>query len=150
MSDDPNCDLIAKLSPTMFASVFSASGRKSRESYFARHRIRAVRGKHGVPTSQDRNARVEKLHQQLIEVSDPELCDELLRTWLLTRRPMLAAALDHLQIAHQDGLTNSDEVERFKSLDAKQNQELRAALADAASPEEIDIYLSYMGAPSLA
>ena len=64
----------------------------------------------------------------------------------MSRRPILCAALDHLQIPHQDGLTDSDDVAKLAELGAEGLADLRAQLAPVAQDWEIDSYLRFMGA----
>ena len=69
-----------------------------------------------------------------------------MRSWLLTKTEMLCAALDHLGIEHENGLTESDDVEKIGKLSAKELKALVKVLEDVASKDEIGIYLKFMGA----
>src|SRR5688572_17334729 len=111
--------IVREMSQEKFLEVFGASGRKAREAYFARHDIKKPRKLSGLPKAGAKSeARAATLHEVLAERDDEELVEELLRVWLMTKRPMLAAALDFLEIPHEEGLTESDDVKKFESLEA--------------------------------
>jgi hypothetical protein len=140
--------IIRSLSPELFNDVLSASSRQSREVYFHRHGIKAPPASRGFSKPGAKNAaRAHALFEALAERKDEELSEEVLRTWLLSKRPLLSAALDHLKIAHVDGLTDSDDVERFTKLGTGEVKALVKALSQVGTPDEIRIYLEYMGTP---
>ncbi|MFC1610181.1 hypothetical protein ACFL6C_04435 [Myxococcota bacterium] len=149
MADDENkvpySDVLSSVSAELFAAIFSASSRKARETYFHRHGVRSsskVRfSKPGAKTE----ARIAQLYEVLKTEEDDEMAEEMLRTWLLTKRPMLSAALDHLGIEHDSGLTESDDINKFEKLGKKEVRNIVEKLADHASREEIAVYLRFMG-----
>ena len=59
------------------------------------------------------------------------------------------AALDHLDIEHFDGLTDSEDVERFEKLNLKELKELVGILKGVAPIDEVEIYLRYMGSKNV-
>lgn len=133
-----------------FAEILAASSRKTREGYFHRHQIRAPKAQ-GLPRAGAKHAYcVRALHVQLRGKADEALAEEALRTWLLGQRSLLGAALDHLGIAHQEGLTDSDEVSRIEKLTAAERAALVAALMPVAPADDVQLYLNFMGAPEAA
>jgi hypothetical protein len=76
---------------------------------------------------------------------DDEMAEEILRTYLLSKREMLAAALDYLGIAHVDGLTDSDDVAKFTKLKVSEIKSLSLALKAHASLDDVALYLKFMG-----
>ena len=139
-----------ELSREKFSEIFSASSRKAREAYFSRHNVRKARRVSGLPRSgETKEARTAALHDLLQTREDDEMVEELLRTWLLTKRPLLAAALDHLDIPHQEGLTESDDVEKFTHLTPDELAALLGHLCQTAPAEDVAIYLKFMGAPGV-
>jgi hypothetical protein len=141
--------ILRDLSAERFAEIFAASARKARETYFHRHRIRTpkVAGS-GLKVGRKTEARTAALHAALAAQDDDEMAEEILRTWLLGRRPLLGAALDHLGIAHEEGLTESDDVKKIAELSGAELKKLVAALRgqDVAPADDIAIYLKYLGA----
>ena len=139
--------ILRTLSPEKFAEVLAASSRKAREVYFHRHGVRAPQSASRLPKP---GAKTELRTAALYEVfktqDDDELAEEMLRTFLLTKRAMLAKALDHLGIAHQNGLTESDDVKKFESLSQKELRALAQALEGVAPRDEVALYLKFMGA----
>lgn len=139
--------IVRGLSEDKFSEVLTASTRQARETYFSRHRVEAPKkSKQGFAKPGAKNeARAKALHAVLSQADDDEMCEEILRTWLLTKRPMLAAALDHLKIPHNDGLTESTDLDKVTELSGRALKELVAAVSQRAPKEDIAIYLKYLG-----
>lgn len=138
--------IVRSLNAEKFSEILSTSGRKAREVYFHRHSIRSPKTS-GIPKAGAKNEfRTNALFAALQKRDDEELSEEMLRTWLLTKRELLSAALDHLKIEHKDGLTDSDDVSRIEKLTGKELQDLAGALKKIAPEDEIAIYLKFMGA----
>ncbi len=138
--------IVRSLSAEKFAEILSTSGRKAREVYFHRHNIRPPKTS-GIPKVGAKNEfRTNALFDALQKRDDEELAEEMLRTWLLNKRPLLSAALDHLKIEHKDGLTDSDDVNRIEKLSEAELKGLVAALKKIAPEDEVAVYLKFMGA----
>jgi hypothetical protein len=138
--------LVCSVSLERFLDILAAAPRQAREIYFHRHGIRIPKAR-GMPKAGAKNAvRGAQLYECLHHHTDEELAQELLRVWLLSKRPMLACALDHLGIAHNNGLTDSDDVAKFAELKGKAAQDLLAKLAAVSSHEDAALYLRFMGA----
>lgn len=138
--------LIRSVTPEKFVEILNASARQAREVYFHRHSIRAPKTR-GLPKAGAKNEyRAAQLFTVLSQNDDDELAEEVLRTWLLTKRTMLAAALDHLKIPHQDGLTDSDDVSRIEKLPPSELKALFEAISAESPKDEAALYLRFMGA----
>lgn len=151
MADDeskiPYTDVLRSVTPEKFSEIFSASSRKARETYFHRHGVRGKGGSGFARPGAKTEARIAKLYDVISSgADDDEMAEEILRTWLLTKRAMLAAALDHLGIEHQDGLTESEEVAKFGKLSKKDVAKMLPALEAHGSNEDAVVYLKFMGA----
>ena len=141
-------DIVRSATAEKFTEMVSASSRKAREVYYHRHGIHAPKVK--IPKAGAKNeVRNAKLYESVRSRDDDDMCEEILRCWLLTKRPMLAAALDHLGIPHQEGLTESEEVNKMSELSADAAKALVDTLTPVATPEDIAIYLRFMGVSSL-
>lgn len=133
-----------------FSEMIQASSRKAREIYFHRHNIRAPKNNGRLIKPGAKNeARTQELYKLLQATLDDNLAQEVLRTWLLTKRAMLARALDHLGIAHENGLTQSDDVQKIEKLSAKEIKGLVAAIGESAPREDVLVYLRFMGAANV-
>ena len=63
------------------------------------------------------------------------MCEELVRNWLYTKRPLLKATLDHLGVKNDNGLVDEDPV-FFQELSAEKVKELVTHLtAQGHQPE---------------
>ncbi len=153
MSDNDNqieyTTLLRALSAEKFAEIMGASSRKARETYFHRHDVRAPSGVRFVKPGAKNEARTAKLFDVLKQEADDELAEEVLRTWLLTKREMLIAALDHLSIEHDNGLTESEDLDKFEKLSAKEAKGLLTKLDGIATRDDVAIYLKFMGTPAV-
>jgi hypothetical protein len=142
--------ILRGLSPERFAHILAGSGRKAKETYFARHGIRNVPtvGRVKLGAGHKTQARISALYQAVQKREDEPMGEEILRLYLLGQRPLLATALDHLGIAHEDGLTESDEVSRLATLTPIERAELIALVVDkkVATQEDAELYLTYMAA----
>ena len=146
----PFTDILCSVPAEKFQEIFSTSSRKARETYFHRHGVKASGAASRLPKPGAKNEeRTAKLFDLLKDESDDEMSEEILRSWLLTKRPMLAAALDHLGIKHDNGLTESDEIKKFEKLSGGDIKALVKKLEGVAAKEEIAIYLRFMGTPAV-
>lgn len=144
-------EIVRGFSREKFVEILGVSTRQSREAYFARHGIKAPPSGRGFTKPGAKNeARAAGLYDALMERVDEQLAEEVVRTWLLSKRTMLAAALDHLKIAHENGLTDSDDVDRFETLDAGEVKSLTSALNAVAPEDEVRAYLKYMGTKNVS
>lgn len=140
--------LIRGLSAEKFTEILGASARQAREVYFHRHNIRKPKASSkALPKAGAKNEfRTAALFDALRQSDDDELAEEILRSYLLTKRQLLAAALDHLGIPHQDGLTDSDDVKKMEGMAGPELKKLVGKLKDVAEPADIALYLKFMGA----
>jgi hypothetical protein len=146
----PFTEILRSVPAEKFLEIFSISSRKARETYFHRHAVKASAAASRLPRPGAKNEeRTAKLYEVLRQETDDEMSEEILRSWLLTKRPMLAAALDHLGIKHDNGLTESDEVKKFEKLSGGDIKTLVKKLEGVAPKDEIAIYLRFMGAPAV-
>ena len=150
MADEENkvpfTDVLRSVSLEKFTEIFSACSRKARETYFHRHGVRSPSKTTRLPKPGAKTeARIARLYEVLQDKEDDEMAEEILRTWLLTKRPMLAAALDHLGIEHENGLTESDEIKKFEKLGKREVKALVEKLEPHAPREDIGVYLKFMG-----
>jgi len=147
----PYTAILRELSLEKFAEIFNTCSRQARQAYFHRHAVKAPKKKGGLPKAGAKNeARTVALYEVLRDVDDDEMADEILRTWLLTKRAMLAAALDHLEVPHEDGITDSEELEeKFDGMEVPALQALVDAMIQAAPVDDVGIYLRYMGTPNV-
>ena len=149
-SNIPYSDVLRGVTAEKFAEIFSASSRKARETYFHRHGVRGKGGSGFSKPGAKTEARIAKLYDVICSgTSDDEMAEEMLRTWLLTKRTMLAAALDHLGIEHEDGLTESEDLSKFEKLSKKDIGKMIPVLEAHGNREDIAVYLKFMGVPDV-
>jgi F0F1-type ATP synthase delta subunit len=142
--------ILRTVSPEKFVEILATCSRQARETYFHRHSVRApAEIKTRLPKPVAKNeARARVLYEILQETEDGELAEEVLRTYLLNQRPLLCAALDHLGIAHNNGLTEGD-VTKFEKLSGRETRQLVAVLKNIAADDVIALYLKFMGAKNV-
>lgn len=141
--------ILRSLSQEKFMEIVAASPRQARETYFHRHQIRAPKSSHlSLKIGRKSQACAQALWDVLQARDDEEMSETILRAWLLRNRPMLAAALDHMGIAHVEGLTESDDIQKISQMNAAEMRKLVEAIEQAkvATGEDIALYLRYMGA----
>ena len=143
--------IIREMSEAKFQEVFGVSIRKARETYLARHNIKAPKSvKKSLRAGAKNEARVVALFAHLKTVDDDQMVEEILRTWLLSRRDILGAALDYLEIPHDNGLTESDDVDKLSSLSVDELKPLVKALSETHRRTIFRFYLRFMGAENVS
>lgn len=143
--------LVSNMTLDTFQEVIAASPRRIRETLFGRLGIKAKKRGVGIQVHGRLEERARKLHERLKSGSsqqENELCSELLRNWLFTKRPMLKAALDHLGIQNDNGLIE-EEPTFFQELDEAKVKELWAALTAEFPAEHARLYLAFVQTPHL-
>ncbi len=138
--------IIRDISPEKWAEVFATSTRKARETYFHRHGIRKPRKGIKISRGGGNEVRLARLFDLLKTEQDEEMVEEILRIYLLSRRDLLVTALDHLGIEHDEGLTESDDVDKIKELKGKELKKLCDVMVAKHSQEDVLLYLRFMGA----
>ncbi len=140
--------LLLPMSPERFQTLLAASPKKLREEIFRRAGIKTQNSPFSLKTSPKNEVRVQKL-QELIQgglTLPEELAQELVRNYLVTRRPLLRDALDFLEIPHTDGLTDAD-LDFMEKLPKDVADGLRAKLA-AHDADDVALYLNFMNVPA--
>ena len=141
--------LVQKMSDETFGELVAASPRKIRETLFQRLGIKAKKTI-GLKVHGKLEDRTRKLHEKL-KAADSEqenrLCEELVRNWLYTKRPLLKATLDHLGIKNDNGLVD-EEPTFFQELSADKVKELVTHLTGQGYPaEHVALYLHFVKTP---
>lgn len=143
--------MVATMSEDTFAEVIASSPRKIRETLFARLNIKAKK-QIGLKLHSKLEDRTRKLHVRLKEAQTAQentLCEELVRNWLYTKRPLLKATLDHLGVKNDNGLVD-EEPTFFKELTAEKVNDLVNVLKADYPVEHIRLYLAFVGVPDEA
>ncbi len=140
--------LVSTMSEETFADVIQASPRKIRETLFARLGIKAKK-QIGLKVHAKTEERTKKLHERLKGAQtkqEDDLCQELMRNWLYTKRAMLKAVLDHLGVKNDNGLVD-EEPTFFTELSAEKVREIFAVLKGTYPTEHLAIYLRFVKTP---
>lgn len=143
--------ITAAMSETTFAEIMSCASRKVREVLFAQMSVKAKKKGLTLKVHGKRDERVRKLHERLKVASgtrENEICQELIRTWLYTKRPMLKSALDFLKVPNEDGLVDT-ELDFFADLTLDQVLSLKSHLETQFLSEEVKIYLNFVNVAHL-
>lgn len=144
----PN-DILRKLEADHFGAVISASPKKFREEVFRRAGVKKTGGgAYSLKASGKNSARMKKLRAAMLEgfELEGELAEELIRNYLYTRRPMLAEALDFLEVPHDEGLTDED-LDFVAELPAERGRHLRDLLVRNHAEADVDLYIAFMDVP---
>lgn len=141
-------ELLAQLDVDRFGDVLNASPKKFREELFRSAGIHAKSNAFSLKTSGKNEVRMQKLHQAVKNGMElkAEIAEELIRNYLYTKRPMLADALDHFKVAHDNGLTDED-LAFIEKLEPAQGAELKSLLAAKHDQRDVDLYFAFMNIP---
>ncbi|MCP4498379.1 MAG: hypothetical protein GY822_00225 [Deltaproteobacteria bacterium] len=143
--------LVTKVSEDKFIEVVSSAPRKIRETLFGRLGIKAKK-RVGLKLHGKLEDRSRQLHARLKEGKSSEendLCEELLRNWLFTKRPLLKATLDYLEVKNDDGLVDEEPAFFQELAEEKVAAMIEYLKGEGFAGEEIYVYLAFMSVPHL-
>ncbi|MBH1989545.1 MAG: hypothetical protein I8H75_05500 [Myxococcaceae bacterium] len=144
--------IISKISEPTFTAMITACSRKVRDTLYARMGIKAAGNSVLLQLGKKQEDQARRLHERFKKSSSEaeiQVCQEIIRNWLYTQRPMLQATLDYLQVPNEQGLVET-EPDFFKNLSKEEARELYDHVASQFNPEYVWIYLSFVEVPSLA
>lgn len=142
-------DIIRSIGHDKFDEVFAAAPRASRTALAKRFGVKKRPGLASLSARKQREDTNRKVYEVLLAEGDPALCEELLRNWLFKRRDLLAACLDYMKIPHVGGLTEED-LTPLETLGKKETATLQAKLGEEFPPEDVYIYLRFVGVKHVA
>ena len=141
--------IVRGLSSDRFGELLAACPKNFREELFRRAGIKAKQSTFQLSSSGAKNKeRSDKLHAAItggLDLGD-KLLEEVVRSYLYTRRDLLADALDHLGVAHDRGLTDSD-LSFVEALDEPRVAALRVHLAAKHPDGDVALYRAFMNVP---
>ena len=142
--------LIQEMQQDYFAKVLSTCPRRARETLFTRFAIPKPKKTASALLPSKDPARIHKLQIAMAAASDDDeqgqqLAEELIRVYLMSRRNLLAEALDAIGVEHEDGLTDAD-LDAFSALSSEEASALAERLSGDHDSDDVVLYLRYMGA----
>ncbi|MEI6805971.1 MAG: hypothetical protein WCK49_05630 [Myxococcaceae bacterium] len=144
--------LISKTSEPTFEAMISSCSRKVRDTLYARMGIK-VKPVGGVTLQlgKHKGDQVKKLHEKFKNSdskAESDVCQEIIRNWLYTQRPMLKATLDFLKVPNQDGLVET-ELDFFKTLSESDTKAVFNHVSGQFPAEHVWIYLNFVEVPNV-
>ncbi len=139
-------EIISKTSDSTFAEMMASCQRSVREMLYSRLGIKAKSNSLSLQLGQKRDEQVRKLHEKFKAAdskAESDVCAELIRNWLYTKRPMLKATLDFLEVPNQDGLVET-ELDFFKDLPKEKAKALFEHISKQFGQEPAWIYLNFV------
>ena len=143
--------MVTGMSAETFQDVIASSPRRIRETLFGRLGIKAKKRGLGIQVHGKQEERTRKLHERLKQGTtkqENDLCEELVRNWLFTKRPMLKATLDHLGIENDNGLIEQEPT-FFQELEADKVKDMWSTLTEEFPAEHVRVYLEFVKTPHL-
>lgn len=142
-------EIVRRMPADRFATILAASPKAVREQLFRKGNVKVKGNAFSVSQTSKNHVRAEKLHESIVGGLDlgDEVHEELIRNYLYTLRPLLAAALDELGVAHEQGLTDHD-LDFITELEPARAAALRARLLEKFDPADVGLYLEFMNVPS--
>lgn len=143
--------LISQISEPTFAAMVASCSRQVRETLYARLGIKASTSGVTLQLGKKRDDQVKKLHERFKNSDskgESDVCQEIIRNWLYTKRPMLKETLDFLKIPNQDGLVET-ELDFFKNLSESDAKAVFKHVSAKFEPEHVWIYLNFVEVPNV-
>lgn len=141
-------EIVRRLPVERFVTLLAASPKAYREDLFRKANIKVKGNAFSLASSSKNHVRSERLHEAItggLDLGD-QVLEELIRNYLYTQRPLLAAALDELGVKHDRGLTD-DDLAFVSTLEPARAQALRTKLQAAFDPADVALYLDFMNVP---
>ncbi|MFO0723760.1 MAG: hypothetical protein U1E65_08270 [Myxococcota bacterium] len=138
-------EIIRKLPAARFAALIAACPKNFREDLFRRAGVRTKTNTFALSAAPKTQVRAEKLHEAInggLDLGD-DVLEEVIRNYLYTRRPMLAEALDHFEVPHENGLTDQD-ISFIETLPTEKKDALRTRLEGKYDRDDVALYLQFM------
>src|SRR5262245_2599215 len=103
-------DIVRELDVSRLGELLSASPKTFREELFRAAGVKVKTDAFSLGKGSKSQVRTERFHGALQEGLElrPEVFEELIRNYLFTKRSLLADALDHFSVPHDNGLTDAD------------------------------------------
>ena len=142
-------EILRSMSPDRFTEVVGASPRRVREELYRRLGFKRKKAQNFDLKKRKEDDRAVRL-LTAIKNGEPvadEVLEELIRSYLSVRRELLSDALDHFQIPHENGLTDS-EIDFLSELPKEKAEALRTLLLAKHEPADVELYFAYMNIPS--
>jgi len=143
--------LVANMSIETFSEMMAVSRRQVREILFSQLGVKAKSKSLLKNLKQKKEDRIAALHESLKHSSskrEADVCTELVRNWLYSKRPLLKSALDHLGVPNDNGLIDSEPT-LFAELSKDQVSSLYKHLCKDFEKEHVAIYLEFMNTANL-
>lgn len=143
--------LISQTSEQTFSNMIASCSRKVRDTLCARLGIKSQASGVTLQLGKKREEQVKKLHEKFKNSdskAESDVCQEIIRNWLYTKRPMLRATLDYLKIPNQDGLVET-ELDFFKKMSESEANAVFQHISQQFEPEHVWIYLNFVEVPSV-
>lgn len=143
--------IISNTSDKTFAGMIASCSRQVRDTLFTRLGVKAKNSSISLQFGQKRDEQVRKLHEKFKSTdskAESDVCQEIIRNWLYTKRPMLKATLDFLKVPNQEGLVET-ELDFFTKLSPQEAQALFDHVSQQFEPEHVWIYLNFMEVPGV-
>lgn len=143
--------LISKTSEPTFEAMIASCSRKVRDTLYARMGIKTPAAGVTLQLGKHKGDQVKKLHEKFKNSdskAESDVCQEIIRNWLYTQRPMLKATLDFLKIPNQDGLVET-ELDFFKTLSDSDAKAVFDHVAKRFPAEHVWLYLNFVEVPNV-
>ncbi len=143
-------ELLRAMDGDQLGQAIQACPRKLREELFRRCGVRSRSSSFSLKSAA-KGARVDRLKEALDQGAEPgdEVAEEVVRAYFYTKRDLLAAALDFLEVPHQEGLTDAD-IEFMQALEPERSQALMDHLTAQHAEADVRLYFGLMNIPSPA
>jgi hypothetical protein len=139
------------MSAETFAEMMAVSRRQVREILFSQLGIKAKSKSLLKNLQQKKEERIEALHDALKRSAskrEADICTELIRNWLYTKRPLLKSALDYLGVPNDNGLIDAEPT-MFAELSTEKTTSLFKHLCKDFEKEHVVIYLGFMNTANM-
>lgn len=138
-------ELLGRIDDAKVTEIYGSCSRKIRNMLEGMYGKKAKKGrKVSLKSLKDKDGAALAVRDGLVAAGEHQTAEELLKTWLLTRRELLKDALDYFQIPHEDGITDA-ELDVIEKAEAEALTALVNHLTEKGHAlQEVSIYLAFL------
>ena len=144
-------EILEKVDNDKILEIYGACSRKIRNMLEGIYYKKKKKGrKISLRAGQNKLAAANAVRNGIVKASDEQMAEEVLKTWLYTKRELFVAALDFFEIKHEDGITD-ESLELMEKAESALLDKMVATLQAANfATADIMIYLAFMKVENLS
>jgi hypothetical protein len=138
-------ELLGRIDDEKMMEIYASCSRKIRNMLDGLYGKKVKKGRMvSLKSLKDKSGQALLVRDGIVATGENQTAEELLKTWLYAKRPMLAAALDFCGIENDDGITDQ-ELDALEKAEPEKLEQLVAHLTGSGyDVKDVAIYLAFL------